>query len=103
MTDIVLAEIRRESVAKMGCPMLTLLETRDGTWWRVETRRGRKMDVPTGQKKPTYVTQAYRGIATGSVIAWEYPTVRRDTSRIDSARNAHDGLVGRIQATGRCG
>ena len=103
MTDEACAEIRHESVGRQGYPRVTLLQSRSGEWWRIETRRGRKMDVPTGQKKPTYVTQAYRGIATGSVIAWEYPTVRRDTSRIDSARNAHDGLVGRIQATGRCG
>lgn len=100
MTDEACAEIRHESVGRQGYPRVTLLQSRSGEWWRIETRRGRKLDVPHGERAPTYVTQASRGIFSGVVVAWRFPEVRRDSLRIDAARQVHDAWVAKIQATG---
>ena len=91
MTDE--AEIRHESVGRQGYPRVTLLQSHSGEWWRIETRRGRKLDVPHGERAPTYVTQASRGIFSGVAVAWRFPEARRDSLRIDAARQIHDAWV----------
>lgn len=68
MTDEACAEIRHESVGRQGYPRVTLLQSHSGEWWRIETRRGRKLDVPHGERAPPTSLRRHAGFSR----AWSW-------------------------------
>lgn len=94
------AEIVKQRRDRYGRPSLTLLKANNGTWWRVETRHGRKDDAEGGKEKPMYVMHVSRGIETGSIIAWSFPVVRRSADRLKDCCDAHERAIRIIATTG---